>query len=89
MRPSACAAISVVTELVNVHAAIGRGIVAADVIGNGCWGGLRRLLEGDGTANLGVTAEDCDCVERMMVSRDLRRSGLSGKREGETWDVAE
>lgn len=62
MRSSACAAIGVVTELVDVHAALGRGIMARDVVGDGCWGGLGRLFKGDGPADLGITAEDCDCV---------------------------
>lgn len=61
VRPSAGATIGVVTELVDVHAALGGGIVAADVVGDGCWGGLGRLFEGDGSADLGVTAENCDC----------------------------
>lgn len=60
---SACAAVGVVTELVDVHAALGRGVVAADVVGDGCRGGFGRLLEGDGAADLGVTAEDCDCFD--------------------------
>lgn len=61
MRSSASATIGVVTELVDVHAALGRGIVAADVVRDGCWGGFGRLFEGDGAADLGVTAEDCYC----------------------------
>lgn len=40
VRSSACAAIGVVTELVDVHAALGRGIVARDVVRDGCRGGL-------------------------------------------------
>lgn len=60
----ACAAVGVVAELVDVHAALGRGIVAADFVGDGRWGGLGRLLKGDGAADLGVTAQDCDCVGR-------------------------
>lgn len=65
---SACAAVGVVTELVDVHAALGRGVVAADVVGDGCRGGFGRLLEGDGAADLGVTAEDCDCVGRWWLA---------------------
>lgn len=64
MRSGARAAIGVVAELVHVHAALGRGVVAADVVGDGRWGGLGRLLKGDGAADLGVAAEDCDCVGR-------------------------
>ncbi len=62
MRSGAGAAIGVVAELVDVHAALGGGIVARDVVGDGGWGGLGRLLKGDGSADLGVTAEDCDCI---------------------------
>ena len=40
VRSSACAAIGVVTELVDVHAALGGGIVARDVVRDGGWGGL-------------------------------------------------
>lgn len=72
VRSSACAAIGVVTELVDVHAALGRGIIAADVVGYGCWGGLGRLLKGDGAADLGVTAEYCDCVERRCLAGSCR-----------------
>ena len=62
MRSGARAAVGVVTELVDVHAALGGGIVARDVVGDGCWGGFGRLLEGDGSADFGVAAEDCDCI---------------------------
>ena len=41
-----------------MHAAFGAGIMACDVVGDGRWGGLRRLLEGDGTRNLGVSTDD-------------------------------
>lgn len=62
MRASARTAIGVVAELVDVHAALGGGVVAGDVVGDGCRGCLGRLLEGDGSADFGVAAEDCDCV---------------------------
>lgn len=61
MRSSASATIGVVTELVDVHAALGGGIVATHVVRDGRWGGLGRLLKGDGSADFGVTAENCDC----------------------------
>lgn len=63
MRTGAGAAVGVVAELVDVHAALGRGVVARDVVGDGCWGGLGRLLKGDGPADLGVPAEDSDCYD--------------------------
>ena len=62
MWPGAGTAVGVVTELVDVHAALGGGVMACDVPGDGCGRGLGRLLEVDGPADLGVTAEDCDCV---------------------------
>ena len=58
------ATIGVVSELVDVHAPVGRGIVACDVVGDCGGGGFGGLLEVDGSADLGVTAEDCDCVRR-------------------------
>lgn len=57
------AAVGVVAELVDMHAALGRGIVAGDIVGDGRVRGLGRLLEGDRSADLRVTAEDCDCEE--------------------------
>jgi len=65
MRTSACASVGIVTKLMNVHAALSRGVVASDVVFYGGWRRLRRLLEGHGTANIGVTAEDCDCCNKM------------------------
>lgn len=62
MRSSARTAIGVVAELVDVHAALGGGVVAGDVVGDGRGGRFGRLLEGDGSADFGVSAEDCDCV---------------------------
>lgn len=66
MRSSARAAIGVVAELVDVHAALGGGVVAGEVVGDGRWGRFGRLLEGDGPADFGVPAEDCDCVGGMV-----------------------
>ena len=62
MRTGAGAAVGVVAELVDVHAALGRGVVACDVVGDCGRGGLGRLLKGDGAADLGIPAEDCDCL---------------------------
>ena len=66
MRSSARTTISVVAELVDVHAALGGGVVARDVVGDGRGGCLGRLLEGDGPADFGVPAEDCDCVGGLV-----------------------
>ncbi len=57
------AAVGVVAELVDVHAALGGGVVAGDVVGYGCGGGFGGLVEGDGSADFGVSAEDCDWGE--------------------------
>ena len=81
VRSGAGAAVGVVAELVDVHAALGRGIVAGDVVGDGRWGGLGGLLKVDGSADLGVTAEDCDCdCKKWCLASDSR--GGVGKREG-------
>lgn len=64
MRTSACASIGVITKLMNVHATLSRGVVAFDVVIYGGWGRFRRLLEGHGTADIGVTTEDCDCCNK-------------------------
>ena len=61
MGTGARAAIRVVAELVDVHAALGGGVVAFDVVGDGGRGGLGGLLEGYGAVDGGVTAEDCNC----------------------------
>jgi hypothetical protein len=55
--PSGGAAVGVVSELVDVHATLGVGIVASDIPCNGSWGGLGSLLEGNGSGDLGVTSD--------------------------------
>ena len=60
VRTSTCAAVCVVTELMDVHATLGGRVAAVDVVGNGGWGGFGGLFEGHGTANGRFTAEDCD-----------------------------
>lgn len=49
----------------NMHAPLGVGIIAGDVVGNACGGGLGGLLEGDGTGDLGVSTENGDCEARL------------------------
>ena len=61
VRTSACAAVCVVAELMDVHAALGGGVAAVDVVGDGGGGGFGGLFEGYGTADGRVTAENCDC----------------------------
>ena len=78
MRAGRGTTVGVVTELMDVHATLGVGVVACDVVGDGCWGGLGGLLEGDGSLDVGVTAEDCDCeVEDMLVRAGLTWTCLS------------
>lgn len=60
MGTSGGAAVGVVTEGVNVEAALGVGVVAGDIPANGGGSGLGLLLEGDGTRHLGVTTENSD-----------------------------
>lgn len=60
VRAGGGAAVGVVAELVDVHAALGGGVVAFDVVGYGCGGGFGGLFEGYGASDGGVTAEDCD-----------------------------
>ena len=60
VRASAGAAVGIVAELVDVHAALGILIMVLDVVGDGGWGGFGSLLEGDGAADFGVAAEDCN-----------------------------
>lgn len=62
MRPGRGAAVGVVAELVDVEGPLGVGVVAGDVPRDGGGGVLVGLLEGDGTADLRVTAEDSNCT---------------------------
>lgn len=52
------AAVSVVTELVDVETTLSVGVVAGDVPGDGGGDGLVGLLEGDGTGDLRVTTDN-------------------------------
>lgn len=63
-----CAAVGVVTELVDVHATLGVCIVAVDLVGDGGRGRVVGLFEGDGSVDFGVPAEDCDCVMKRWMS---------------------
>jgi hypothetical protein len=60
VRASRSATVGVVTESVDVEATESIGVVARDVPGDGGRSRLGLLLEGDGTSDLGVTAEDSD-----------------------------
>jgi hypothetical protein len=58
VRTSGGAAVGVVTELVDVEATLGVGVVALDVPGDGGGSVLVGLLEGDSAGDLGVTTDD-------------------------------
>ena len=60
MWASRGAAVGVVTELVDVHAALSVGIVSGDVPGDGGLGVLVGLPKGNGAGDLGITAELCN-----------------------------
>ena len=61
VRAGGSAAVGVVTELMDVEATLGVGIVARDVPADGSWARLGGLLEGDGAPDVGVTTEDSNC----------------------------
>lgn len=58
MRTSGGAAVGVVTELVDMEATLGVGVVALDVPRDSGGRVLVGLLEGDSAGDLGVTTED-------------------------------
>jgi hypothetical protein len=64
VRAGRGAAVGVVAKGVDVETALGVGVVAADVPGDGGRGRLGLLLEDDGAGDLGVTTEDGNCQER-------------------------
>ena len=58
MWTSAGAAVGVVTELMDVHASVGIGVIAADIPADGGGGGLGGLLEGHLAGDFGVSSDD-------------------------------
>jgi hypothetical protein len=67
MGSRARAAVGVVTESVHVHAALGVGVVARNVVGYGGGRRLGGLLEGYGALDAGVSAEDGDCAIILLA----------------------
>jgi len=62
VRTGTCATVGVVTVGVNMHTTLSIGIISSNVP---CDGGVARLvglLESDGSSDLGVTAEECNCM---------------------------
>jgi|SRR5687767_2904628 hypothetical protein len=70
VRASGGAAVGVVTEGVDVEAALRVGVVSGNVPRDGGGGVLVGLLEGHGAGDLGVTTEDADCMLESSVSDD-------------------
>ena len=58
MRSGARAAIGIVAKGMDMHATLGVGVIASDVVGDGCWSSLRVLFKLDGARDFGVTTED-------------------------------
>lgn len=65
MRSSRGTSIRVVAKGVNVHAALGIGVMARDVPCYGRLSAFGGLLEGDGALDVRVTTEDGDCCSRQ------------------------
>jgi len=66
--PSRRASVGVVAKGVDVHATLSVGVIAGDVPCDGCGARLGLLLEGDGALDVGVTAEDCDCITKLVLA---------------------
>ena len=74
MRASGGAAISIIAELMDVHASLGVGVVAGDVVGDCGRGAFVGLLEGHLAGDLGVSSNNGDC--RELVSSYSSRASL-------------
>lgn len=83
VRPGGGAAVGVVAKGVDVHAALGVGVVAADVVGDVRLGILGGLLEGHGALDAGISTEDGDCEGGMAVSSCSVDHTLSSAAEDE------
>jgi hypothetical protein len=68
VRTGAGAAVGVVAKGVDVHAALGVGVVARDVPGDLGVGGLGGLLESDGALDVGVTTDNSDYARRRTLA---------------------
>jgi hypothetical protein len=65
MGASGCAAIGVVTKLMNMHATLSIGIISGDVPCDGGWGGLGGLLECNSSGDLRITSQGCNYGENI------------------------
>lgn len=64
MRPCTGAAIGVVSELVNMYPPLRIRVIASNIVGYCGWSRLGGLFEVDGTADVGVATENCNCTRR-------------------------
>lgn len=58
MRTGGCAAVRVVTKLMDVNTTLSVGVIASDIPRDGGGGGLGVLLEGNSASDLRVTSDD-------------------------------
>ena len=61
MGTGAGAAVGIITKLVDVHATLGGSITAFDVVRDGRWGRLGRLLKGHSARDTGIASKDRNC----------------------------
>ena len=66
MGTGAGAAVGIVTELVDVHATLGGSITAFNIVRNGRWGRLGRLLKGHSAGDTGIASKDRDCTKELI-----------------------
>jgi hypothetical protein len=66
VRAGGSAAVGVVAEGMDVESALGVGVVAGDVPADGGGRGLGVLLKGNGTRDLGVSANDSNCIDAYV-----------------------
>ena len=66
MRTGAGAAVGIVTELVDVHATLSGSITAFDIVRNGRWGRLGRLLKGHSAGDTGIASKDRNCTRELI-----------------------
>ena len=67
VRSSRGAAVGVVAKGVDMHTTLSVGIVAGDIVGDGCWCVLVGLLEGHGALDIGVTSKNSNCCTRSAI----------------------
>jgi hypothetical protein len=74
VRAGRCAAVGVVTKLVDVHATLSIWVVALDIPCDGGGGAFGLLLEGNGTGDLRVTSDGSNCTGKKTLSAKIRES---------------